>query len=72
MKIFVTAKPGSQTESIQKISDNEFIVRVKEAPEKGKANKAIARSIAEYFDVPFSEIRLISGASNKKKIFEIT
>ncbi|OGY22956.1 MAG: hypothetical protein A2172_03415 [Candidatus Woykebacteria bacterium RBG_13_40_15] len=69
MKITVKAKPHSNQE---KIEENYFIVSVKELPVKGAANKAIILALAEYFEVPKSSIKLLSGFSSKNKTFEIT
>lgn len=71
MKIFVKAKPGAREEFIKKIDEINFSVAVKEPAIKGKANKAIAKALAEYFNVAPSSIRLVSGFSSKQKVFEI-
>lgn len=71
MKIFVKAKPLAKEEKIEKVNEMSFIVAVKEPPVKGKANKAIAKRLAEYFNVPSSRVVLISGFSSKNKVFEI-
>ena len=72
MKIFVKAKPGSKEEKIEKISDNSFIVWVKEPPIKGLANQAITRTLAVYFNASPSRVELVSGFSSKHKLFEIS
>ncbi len=71
MKIFVKAKPNAKEESIKKIDGINFVVAVKEPPRKGKANAAIAKALAGYFDVSPSAVRLVSGFSSKQKVFEI-
>lgn len=86
IKIFVKAKPRAKKEKIvlQQVQDNpersrrvekiggtHFVVWVKEPPQKGKANKAIAKKLAEYFKVPQSQIVLRAGFSSKNKVFEI-
>lgn len=71
MKIFVRAKPGAGEERVEKTSDNNFVVSVKEPPVKGRANAAIARALAKHFEVAFSQVRLVSGFSSKQKVFEI-
>ncbi len=48
-----------------------YKVSVKEAPIQGKANDAIRRALATYFEVAQSRIQLISGQTSKQKIFEI-
>src|SRR3989338_9497975 len=51
MKIFVKTKPRSKQERVEKIDETHFIVAVKEIPIEGRANKAIIKALADYFDV---------------------
>jgi len=71
MKFFVKAKPDSYEEKVEKIDDTHFAVETREPPIRGRANQAIIRLLAEYFKVPPFKIRLIKGAREKSKIFEI-
>lgn len=71
MKIFVKAKPSAQEEKIEKVDEINFIVLVKEPPRDGKANKAIIKTLAVYFNVAPSCVNLVSGFSSKQKVFEI-
>jgi len=71
MKIFVKAKPSAKEERIEKTDEINFIVWVKEPPKNGKANKAIIKALACYFNVSLSRVNLVSGFSSKQKVFEI-
>jgi uncharacterized protein YggU (UPF0235/DUF167 family) len=71
MNVFVKAKPGSDKNAVTKISGNVFEVRVTAQPERGLANQAIVKQLADYFDVTPSNVRLISGPTVKIKLFEI-
>ena len=71
MKIYITAKVKSKKEYVKKIDNTRYIVAVKDPPVSGKANKAILKSLAEYFDKPISQLFLISGEKSKHKIIEI-
>lgn len=71
MKIFVKAKPMAYEEKVEKIDSNHFVVWVKEPPQKGLANKGIAKVLAEYFKVPQSNVRVVKGFTSKQKIVEI-
>ncbi len=81
MKIFVKAKAGAKENKIvppdltlwKEVDRKEeyFTVFVKEPPIAGKANLAIAKLLAEYFKKSPREVRLVSGASSKRKVFEI-
>jgi uncharacterized protein (TIGR00251 family) len=71
MKIFIKAKPGSKKNEIKKINENNFIVSVTKPADKGKANQAIIKLLAKYFNVPQFSIKIFSGFVSKNKIIEI-
>ena len=71
MKIFVKVKPKAKEEKVQKISETNFKVWVREAPEKGRANLAVIRVLADYFDTSQSSIKIDSGSKSRLKIIEI-
>lgn len=71
MKIFVTARPSAKEESVAETATDHFDVHVKEPPKNGRANAAIARLLGGHFGVGPSRVRLLSGFSSKKKVFEI-
>jgi len=62
----------SFSEGGAKAGETHFVVWVKEPPQKGKANQAIAKKLAEYFKVSQSQIVLRAGFSSKNKVFEIS
>jgi uncharacterized protein len=72
MKINVKAKPNSREEKVEKIDENNFVVFVKEPPEKGKANMAIRNALAVYFKTASARVKIVSGYSPRKKIIEIS
>jgi len=71
MKIFIKVKPKAKEEKVEKIDDVNFKVFVKQPPEKGRANYAIIRVLADYFNVNQSKIQIVSGSTSKVKIIEI-
>jgi hypothetical protein len=71
MKLFVKAKPRARENSIEKISETEYEVSVKEPPVQGKANAAIIESLADYFGVSKSQVKIISGFTSKNKTITI-
>jgi uncharacterized protein (TIGR00251 family) len=71
MKISVKVKPNARQEKIERINESHFLIRVKEKPQEGKANKAVIKVLSEYFGVPQSQIVLLKGQSSREKIFEI-
>lgn len=71
MNIFVKARPNSKKEEVTKINETTFTVAVKEPPIQGRANIAIIKALAEYFEVAPSKIKIISGHTSRQKIIEI-
>ncbi len=71
MLVKVKAFPNSKKREIIKKSDDSFEVKVKEKPKNNEANLAIFEVLEEYFNVGRSQIRLIKGAKEKNKIFDI-
>lgn len=83
MKIIVRTKPSAKKETVERIAQPtfgfgdakeemvEYKVAVKEPPIDGRANEAVVKALAKYFGVAPSLIRLVSGASTKRKVFEI-
>jgi len=71
VRISVRAKTNAKKESVEKLSDKEFVVSVKEPPIDGRANWAICRIVADYFGVSPSRVSIVSGQSAKNKIVEI-
>lgn len=71
MKINVKAKTRAREEKVEKIDENNFVVYVKEPPERGRANFAIEAALAKYFNIANYQVKLISGSSSRQKIFDI-
>ncbi len=71
MKIFVKVKPNSKTDIVERINDNQIDVSVKEPPVQGRANQAVIRVLAKYFNVIPGRIKILSGWSSRNKIIEI-
>jgi uncharacterized protein YggU (UPF0235/DUF167 family) len=83
MRIIVKAKANAKIEMMERVGQPtldfsggrpeivEYKVSIKEPPVAGKANDAIIKVLAKYFDVAPSLVRLVSGASAKRKVFEI-
>jgi uncharacterized protein len=71
MLIKVKVFPEEKEEQIVKKSEDSFDVKVKEKPKMGKANEAVTSLLAYYFEIPRGKVRLIKGARERNKIFEI-
>lgn len=69
--IAVIAQPGARRNAILGLRAGALRVAVTAAPEKGKANAAIAAVLAESLDCRGSQVALISGESSRQKRFLI-
>lgn len=68
---FVKAHAGARRDAVGGIHDGMVKVEVTTAPEKGKANKAIARLLAKGLRVPAGDMALLSGETNSRKRFGV-
>ncbi|MCM8759668.1 MAG: DUF167 domain-containing protein [Candidatus Omnitrophica bacterium] len=71
VRISVRVKPYSKKCEIMLVKDGEFIAYVNQPPSEGKANTALIELISDYFNVPRSAIKIVSGYKSRNKIVEI-
>ena len=53
------------------VNKDEISIGIVSEPEKGKANKELIEKISKYFDVPKSNVRIVSGEKSRKKLVEV-
>jgi uncharacterized protein len=64
--------PGApKTEIKSTMADGTIKIAVAAAPEKGKANLALIKFLAEEFNVSKNNIKIISGVSDRIKLVKI-
>jgi uncharacterized protein len=68
----VQAQPAARSDGITGQHDGRLKVACTQAPEKGKANKALVRILAGALRLKRSQIRLHSGETASKKEFLVT
>ncbi len=71
MKILVKVKVKAGKEMVEKTKAGNYLVFTKEAPEKGKANQAVFRLLAKYFNKPLDCVSIVKGRKSKQKVIEI-
>lgn len=71
MIITVHVKPKSKRPAVTEVGENELVVAVSAAPTGGKANEAVMKAIAEYFEMPRSRVRMVRGLKSRVKRVEI-
>lgn len=68
MKINIRVKTNSGKQEIKKISEDEYNVFVKSAPENNKANIEVEKILGRYFK---KDAKIIRGKTQKKKVVEV-
>ncbi len=64
-------KPGSKKPGIDRQSETQWIVRVRERPVENKANEALILAVSEELKIPQRRIRILQGEHSRKKLIEI-
>jgi uncharacterized protein len=65
----VRAHPGARRNEIRGVQEGMLKVSVTQAPEKGKANKAVIELLAKTLGLKKSQIELIAGETSHRKRF---
>ena len=65
--------PRARTEGIEGMNAaGELVVKVRVAPEDGKANAAVIALIAKAFSIPKSRLEITRGSTSRHKIIALT
>ena len=71
MKLQIKVIPSSSKDCIAGWLEDTLKVKVKAPPEKGKANKAVIKTLEKSLDLPKGSISISSGTTSTRKIIEI-
>jgi uncharacterized protein len=71
-RLRLRVSPGAGRAAVVGRQGDAWKVRVTEAPERGRANEAVIRLLAEALAVPRSAVTLVSGHGGREKIVELT
>ena len=71
MKVEIIAHTKSSNPKIIVDALETIHIYVKEPASEGKANKAVIKALADYYNVSKTSVKLVSGIKSKKKLFEI-
>lgn len=72
MQLGIKVVPGASSNAIAGWLGNELKIRVVEAPEKGKANKAVIKMLAKVLGIDNNEISIVRGMTSSHKRVEIS
>lgn len=67
----ILGTPNAKKDAIGKVKGHQLCVSVKAVPRAGKATDYMVRFLAEEFDVPTSNIQVVSGRMNVNKVLRI-
>lgn len=70
MQLRIKVVPGARTESIEWLGDL-LKVKVRAAPEKGRANAAVEELLAKRLALPLSSVKIVAGFGSSLKTLEI-
>jgi uncharacterized protein (TIGR00251 family) len=65
--IRVRAQPGARRNGVTGVREGELCVAVTAPPDRGRANDAIVKALAETLKVPRSRVKILSGETNRHK-----
>ena len=68
--VTVRVAPRSGRTAVE-VDERGILVRVRAAPEAGRATEAARRALADALGVPASSTRLRRGARSRMKVFEV-
>jgi uncharacterized protein (TIGR00251 family) len=71
MQIDIKVVPRAHKNIVEKIDNKTYKVRVTTSPVDDKANKAVQKMLADYFDVSKSRVKIVRGAKSRKKVVEV-
>lgn len=63
--------PNSKKNTVTKISDDKYEVHLKAKPEHNQANQLLIQALAEYFAIPTTQIKILTGHHSSHKRVEI-
>jgi len=70
-RLRIRVSPGARTTELVGRQGEAWKVRVAAPPERGRANDALLKLLAQRLGVPRSELELVAGGSGRDKIVEL-
>jgi uncharacterized protein len=71
-RLRLRVSPGGSRAAVVGRQGDAWKVRVTQAPERGRANEAVLRLLAETLALPRTAMTLVSGHGGREKIVELT
>lgn len=71
MQLAIKVVPNASRDQVAGWLGEELKIRVSAPPEDGKANKAVEKLLARHLRIKSSQVTVVSGFSNPRKVVEI-
>ncbi len=71
MRIGVRVTANSRQAQVLKTGADRYSVKVNAPADKGRANARLVEIMSDYFEVPKSRIRIISGLKSREKSVDV-
>jgi uncharacterized protein YggU (UPF0235/DUF167 family) len=71
-RLRLRVSPGGSRAAVLGRQGDAWKIRVTEAPERGRANEAVLRLLADTLALPRGSVTLVSGHGGREKIVELT
>lgn len=71
VKLKLKVVPGASREGVDGWLGEALKLRVRAAPEKGRANAAVEKVLAAALDLPARQVRIVAGLTSSAKVAEI-
>ena len=69
-RLAVRVTPGARAETVE-IAEGRVLVKVRAAPENGRATEAVAALLAKTLEIAPSRLHLLRGATSREKLFRV-
>ncbi len=66
-RLRLRVKPGARKNTVLGVRSGALLLSVTAPPDRGKANKAVLRLLAQTLDLPGSTLELVSGQGSRDK-----
>ncbi len=71
MYIRVRVSAKAKKESFKKLSEDTFLIAVKEPAEQNRANTRVIELVSEHFSINLKQVRIISGHHSPGKLLSL-
>jgi uncharacterized protein len=72
MIIKIKVETNSNKNEVSGVIKNTYFIKVKDCPEKGRANKRLIKILSNYFKKDEKKIKIIFGKNSKNKMVKVS